>query len=302
MEQIQKTILEPTIAAMAAEGRPYSGVLYAGLMITADGPKVLEYNCRFGDPETQVVLPLLKTDLVDVIDAVIDGRLDRQAIEWEPGACCGVVFASPGYPGSYPTGLPIDGLDDLEDGVLLFHAGTKVGPDPRKVDRWAGVKRELMVDSPAPQAVLMKTIIEGVLSGALPWGLVLSGGGLAIGAMLCGVSGLAFAIGVYLPLASMAPIYIGGCLRAWTERRRAAAPDQSDPGILAAAGLVAGEGLAGVLVAALVALGVAPRSLAPRVPGAAWQAVAAAVLLGLGAYLVLAARPRSDRGARERGQ
>jgi len=75
-------------------------------------------------------------------------------IEWEPGACCGVVLASPGYPGSYATGLPIDGLDDLEDGVLLFQAGTKAGPDPRKVDRWAGVKRELMVDTPTAQAVL----------------------------------------------------------------------------------------------------------------------------------------------------
>jgi hypothetical protein len=99
----------------------------------------------------------------------------------------------------------------------------------------------------------------------------------------------------------MAPIYVGGCLRAWTERRRAAAPDQSDPGILAAAGLVAGEGLAGVLVAALVAFGVAPRSLAPRVPGAAGEAVAAAVLLGLAAFLVLAARPDSDHRAREKG-
>jgi putative OPT family oligopeptide transporter len=144
---------------------------------------------------------------------------------------------------------------------------------------------------PAPQAMLMKTIIEGVLSGALPWGLVLSGGGLAIGAMLCGVSGLAFAIGVYLPLASMAPIYLGGCLRGWAERSRAAAPDQSDPGILAASGLVAGEGLAGVLVAALVALGVAPRSLTPRIPGAAGEAITIAVLLGLAAFLVRAARP-----------
>jgi putative OPT family oligopeptide transporter len=150
---------------------------------------------------------------------------------------------------------------------------------------------------PAPQAMLMKTIIEGVLSGALPWGLVLSGGGLAIGAMLCGVSGLAFAIGVYLPLASMAPIYVGGCLRAWAERRRAAAPDQSDPGILAASGLVAGEGLAGVLVAALVAFGVAPRSLTPRIPGAAGEAVTIAVLLGLAAFLVRAARPAPARRA-----
>jgi putative OPT family oligopeptide transporter len=147
---------------------------------------------------------------------------------------------------------------------------------------------------PAPQAMLMKTIIEGVLSGALPWGLVLSGGGLAIGAMLCGVSGLAFAIGVYLPLASMAPIYVGGCLRAWAERRReSAAPDQSDSGILAASGLVAGEGLAGVLVAALVAFGVAPRSLAPRIPGVAGVAVTVAVLVGIAAFLLRAARPGS---------
>jgi putative OPT family oligopeptide transporter len=146
---------------------------------------------------------------------------------------------------------------------------------------------------PAPQAMLMKTIIEGVLSGALPWGLVLSGGGLAIGAMLCGVSGLAFAIGVYLPLASMAPIYVGGCLRAWAEKRRAAAPDQSDPGILAASGLVAGEGLAGVLIAALVAFDVAPRSLPPRIPGVAGEAVTFAVLLFLSALLVRAARPVS---------
>jgi putative OPT family oligopeptide transporter len=150
---------------------------------------------------------------------------------------------------------------------------------------------------PAPQAMLMKTIIEGVLSGALPWGLVLSGGGLAIGAMLCGVSGLAFAIGVYLPLASMAPIYLGGCLRAWAERRRGAAPDQSDPGILAASGLVAGEGLAGVLVAALVAFGVAPRSLDPRISGFAGEAVTIAVLLGLAAFLVRAARPAPARNA-----
>ena len=150
---------------------------------------------------------------------------------------------------------------------------------------------------PAPQAVLMKTIIEGVLSGALPWGLVLSGGGLAIGAMLCGVSGLAFAIGVYLPLASMAPIYVGGCLRAWTERRRAAAPGESDPGILAASGLVAGEGLAGVLVAALVAFGVAPRSLPPRIPGLAGVAVSVVVLLALAAFLVRAGRSSSSRRA-----
>jgi putative OPT family oligopeptide transporter len=153
---------------------------------------------------------------------------------------------------------------------------------------------------PAPQAVLMKTIIEGVLSGALPWGLVLSGGGLAIGAMLCGVSGLAFSIGVYLPLASMAPIYVGGCLRAWAERRKAASAGESDPGILAASGLVAGEGLAGVLVAALVAFGVAPRSLPPRLPGAAGVAVTVAVLVAIAILLLRAARSGSTVPAANR--
>ncbi len=124
----------------------------------------------------------------------------------------------------------------------------------------------------APQATLMKTIIEGVLAGALPWGLVLTGGGLAVGAMLCGVSGLAFAIGVYLSLATMAPLYVGGCVKALVDRGRPAPKDgDSDPGLLAASGLVAGEGLAGVLVALLVTIGVAPKSMAPRLPGLAGE-------------------------------
>src|SRR5262245_33454044 len=116
---------------------------------------------------------------------------------------------------------------------------------------------------PAPQATLMKTVIEGVLAGDLPWGLVLTGGGLSAGAMLCGVSGLAFAIGVYLPLATMAPLFVGGCVRALVERRGGGESRQSDPGILAASGLVAGEALSGVLIAGLVAMGAAPRSRAP---------------------------------------
>jgi putative OPT family oligopeptide transporter len=121
---------------------------------------------------------------------------------------------------------------------------------------------------PAPQATLMKTVIEGVLAGNLPWGLVLTGGGLALGAILCGVSGLAFAIGVYLPLATMAPLYVGGCIRALAERgAEEREAGTSDPGVLAASGLVAGEGLAGVLVAALVATGVAPKTMDPRVGG-----------------------------------
>jgi putative OPT family oligopeptide transporter len=124
----------------------------------------------------------------------------------------------------------------------------------------------------APQATLMKTIIEGVLAGALPWGLVLTGGGIAIGAMLCGVSGLAFAIGVYLSLATMAPLYVGGCVKALVDRGRPPAKDgESDPGLLAASGLVAGEGLAGVLVALLVTIGVAPKAMDARLSGLAGE-------------------------------
>ncbi|HKZ32168.1 MAG TPA: oligopeptide transporter, OPT family [Vicinamibacteria bacterium] len=135
-------------------------------------------------------------------------------------------------------------------------------------------------DIPAPQATLMKTIIEGVLAGELPWGLVLTGAGLSIGAMLCGVSGLAFAIGVYLPLATMAPLYVGGCVRALAERGRGPlAKDRVDTGVLAASGLVAGEGLAGVLVAGLVAGGVVPRPLTTRLAGELGELAALAAAL-----------------------
>ena len=145
---------------------------------------------------------------------------------------------------------------------------------------------------PAPQATLMKTIIEGVLSGALPWDLVLTGAGLSIGAMLCGVSGLAFAIGVYLPLASMAPLYVGGCVRALVERNRGAASRRamSDPGILAASGLVAGEGLAGVAVAGLVAAGIAPKSMDPRIGGLAGETAALVVALAVCFFLLRGGR------------
>jgi putative OPT family oligopeptide transporter len=144
---------------------------------------------------------------------------------------------------------------------------------------------------PAPQATLMKTIIEGVLSGALPWDLVLTGAGLSIGAMLCGVSGLAFAIGVYLPLASMAPLYVGGCVRALVERNRGPIPaGMSDPGILAASGLVAGEGLAGVAVAGLVAAGIAPKAMDPRIAGFAGETAALLVALAVCAFLLRGGR------------
>ncbi len=144
---------------------------------------------------------------------------------------------------------------------------------------------------PAPQATLMKTIIEGVLSGALPWDLVLTGTGLAIGAMLCGVSGLAFAIGVYLPLATMAPLFVGGCVRALVERTRGPrAEGDSDPGILAASGLVAGEGLAGVAVAGLVAAGLAPKAMDPRLGGLTGETLALLVGLGICAFLLRGGR------------
>ncbi len=120
-------IFLPTIKAMQAEGRPFSGCLYFGLMLTPKGPKVIEYNCRFGDPETQVVLPLLKTDLCDIIEAVYEQRLDSLDIEFSDGACACVVMASGGYPEKYDTGKVISGLDENGQcvGAEIYHAGTK---------------------------------------------------------------------------------------------------------------------------------------------------------------------------------
>ncbi len=128
-EKVTETIMEPAVKAMAKEGRPYKGVLYGGLMITNNGPKVLEFNARFGDPESQVTLPLLKTDLVDILLAVINGNLDQINVEWSDDACVGVVMALAGYPGSYKTGFPITGLDNLDKDILVFHAGTKIGTE-----------------------------------------------------------------------------------------------------------------------------------------------------------------------------
>jgi len=126
-QKVTGDILLATVKAMAAEGVTYKGVLYAGLMVSDGEPQVLEFNARFGDPETQVVLPLLRTDLVDVLTAVVEGRLDRVNIEWSSQACVGVVMASGGYPGSYKTGFPIHGLDSVDKDVLVFHAGTRPG-------------------------------------------------------------------------------------------------------------------------------------------------------------------------------
>ena len=130
---VKESIMEPAVKAMEKEKKPYKGVLYSGLMITTDGPKVLEFNARFGDPEAQVTIPLLKTDLVDILLAVINGNLDQINVEWSEDACVGVVMASAGYPGSYQTGFPISGLDNLDEDILVFHAGTKIGSEPGQV-------------------------------------------------------------------------------------------------------------------------------------------------------------------------
>jgi phosphoribosylamine--glycine ligase len=118
-----ETIVRPTAEAMVKEGRPFKGVLYAGLILTQEGTKTIEFNARFGDPETQVILPRLKTDLLDIFLAVVNGTLSEQPIEWSDEAAVCVIVASGGYPGTYAKGLPITGLDQVQDS-LVFHAGT----------------------------------------------------------------------------------------------------------------------------------------------------------------------------------
>ena len=131
LKEIEESILRPCVEGMAGEGCEYKGVLYAGLMITDDGPKVIEFNCRFGDPETQVVLPRLKSDIVPVLLACCDGSLDAISVEWDPGACVSVVMASGGYPKSYEKGELITGIEDAEseEGLVVFQAGTKLDGD-----------------------------------------------------------------------------------------------------------------------------------------------------------------------------
>lgn len=126
-EFCEKYIYQATVDAMRAEGRTFKGIIFFGLMLTEDGPKVLEYNARFGDPETQVVLPRMKTDIVDVFEACIDGTLDQVDLEFEDNAAVCVVLASAGYPEKYEKGFPITGLEEFKkhDGYYCFHAGTK---------------------------------------------------------------------------------------------------------------------------------------------------------------------------------
>lgn len=125
MTEVEERIIQPVLKGMAEEGHPYRGILYVGLMITAEGPKVVEFNCRFGDPETQVVLPLLESDLLDLFEALVEGRIGEADVPIRDGAAACVVLASAGYPGSYEKGKEIAGLEAAADHATVFHAGTK---------------------------------------------------------------------------------------------------------------------------------------------------------------------------------
>lgn len=128
MEEIKSTIVAPTLHAMSARGTPFQGLLYPGLMMTKDGPKVIEFNSRFGCPEAEVYMRLMKTDLLDLLEASVDGTIASQRIEWNPGFAATVIIASGGYPGEYAKGLPITGIEEAEEirGVVVFHAGTMI--------------------------------------------------------------------------------------------------------------------------------------------------------------------------------
>ena len=130
-EYCQEHIYQATVDAMRAEGREFKGIIFFGLMLTEEGPKVLEYNARFGDPETQVVLPRMKNDIIDVFEACIDGTLDKIDLQFEDNAAVCVVLASQGYPEHYDKGFPISGLEDFKDkdGYYVFHAGSKFDAD-----------------------------------------------------------------------------------------------------------------------------------------------------------------------------
>jgi phosphoribosylamine--glycine ligase len=133
VERVMAEIVRPTLAGMAAEGAPFTGILYAGLMLTTEGPKLIEYNVRFGDPECQVILPRLMTDPAQLFLGAVDGVLDHMSLRWQPLHAITVVLASQGYPGSYAKGTEIRGLEPLagEPDLLLFHAGTRRAPDGR---------------------------------------------------------------------------------------------------------------------------------------------------------------------------
>jgi phosphoribosylamine--glycine ligase len=132
-KKVASRIMEPVIRAMDKEGRTYQGVLYGGLMIDKGEPSVIEFNARFGDPECQVILPRLQTDLLDIVLGVVNGNLESVRADWTDESCVGVAIASGGYPGKYRTDLPITGLKDVDKDTEVFHAGTKPGAKPGEV-------------------------------------------------------------------------------------------------------------------------------------------------------------------------
>ncbi len=146
-DEIRRSVTEAAVRAMAAEGHPFKGTLFPGLFITADGPRVIEFNARFGDPEAEALLPRLQTDLLEIMLACAGGTLDRVDVRWRDDAVVTVMLASGGYPQAYETGKPIDGLDDVDDAVLTFHAGTKRTDDGRVVTNGG---RVLAVTATAP--------------------------------------------------------------------------------------------------------------------------------------------------------
>jgi phosphoribosylamine--glycine ligase len=129
LARVRVEILEPVVRELARRGTPFVGVLYAGLMLTQSGPKVIEFNCRFGDPEAQAILPSMESDLLEALLAVANGNLDPGSLRWSEDIVCGVVVASGGYPSAFSSGHPIEGLDSVPDDVLVFHAGTRQRAD-----------------------------------------------------------------------------------------------------------------------------------------------------------------------------
>jgi phosphoribosylamine--glycine ligase len=152
-DQIRSEIMEPVVKGMASQNIPYKGMLYAGIMLTATGPKLLEFNCRFGDPETQVILPSMNSDIVEIIQASIEGKIKKVSVDWGSNVTVGVVMASRGYPRDFRKGLEINGLDTLDDDVIAFHGGTKrVKSNPSQVTTDGGRVLTIVGSGPTLEA------------------------------------------------------------------------------------------------------------------------------------------------------
>ncbi len=153
LEHIRLQIVQPTLDAMAGEGTPFRGMLYCGLMMTPAGPKVVEYNCRFGDPECQVLMPLLETDLIEIMLACVHGRLEHQPVDMRTGYACSVVLASGGYPGAYAKGHPITGLGEDTPDSVVFHSGTRRTEDGTLVTNGGRVLNVVGLGNTLPDAI-----------------------------------------------------------------------------------------------------------------------------------------------------